>query len=361
MKICYIGDSTIHVEKWIKWFAKKGHNISLITDQEGINGIKTYYISNDNGKLFNFLKKIIQTRKLLDKIKPDILHAHYAFGYGTFAAFSKFHPFVLSPHGSDILIEPEQSKIKKFLIKYALKKADLITCDGENTIEKMIKLGTNPKKIYHINHGLDIEKFSHDKKDEKIKKEIQIDNNSPVIISTRNLSPLYDIETTIKSIPFVIKKFPNANFIIVGEELDKNYVNHLRNQIKKLQISNNIKFIGKVSNDKIPFYLTSSDIYVSTSISDGGIAMSTLEAMSCEIPPIVTDVANNKKWIKDGENGFIIPIKNYKLLSEKIIYLIENKKVRMEFGKKSRQIVVKNQDYNNEMKKMEKLYLNLSS
>lgn len=350
------------MQKWVTWFANKGHDVHLITDFPAeINGVKIYAISNKKrDSFFNFIKKIVQTRKLVRKIKPDVLHAHYAFGYGTFGAFANYHPFVLSPWGSDILIEPEKSRMVKIFVKFALKRADLITCDGDNTIEKMISLGTDSKKIHRIYHGVDPEQFSPIKTDKKLKERLGI-SGSPSIISTRNLDPIYGIETLIKSAPLVLKKFPDAKFIVAGElvydkTVEKDYLNKLA---ISLGIIDSIKFVGTIPHDELPYYLTSSDVYVSTSLSDGGIAMSTLEAMACEVAPIVTDVADNKKWIKNGENGFVIPLKDPNVLAEKIIYLLRDEGVRKNFGKINREIVKEKQNYEKEMKKMEKLCTDL--
>jgi hypothetical protein len=67
----------------------------------------------------------------------DILHAHYIFGYGVFGAMSSFHPFVVSPWGSDIATFPEKSVLHKLLIKYVLHKADLIQCTDEAIVERV--------------------------------------------------------------------------------------------------------------------------------------------------------------------------------------------------------------------------------
>ena len=78
---------------------------------------------------------MIQTRKLVWEIKPDILHAHYIFGYGTFAAFASYHPFIVFPWGSNMAVDPEKSLFHRLAITYTMmcfsplmKKGDLIDC-----------------------------------------------------------------------------------------------------------------------------------------------------------------------------------------------------------------------------------------
>ena len=119
------------------------------------------------------------------------------------------------------------------------------------------------------------------------------------------LEPIYDVGTLIKSIPLVLKMIPDAKFIIAGDGEQKEYVMNLA---KSLNVFHATRFVGWIPNEELPKYLSSSDVYVSTSISDS-FAVSTLEAMACELAPVITDIGDNKRWIKDGENGFIVPTK----------------------------------------------------
>jgi len=295
--------------------------------------------------LVDLFFKIFQVRKLIREINPDILHAHYAKLNGTLAALSGFHPFVLTAWGSDVLIAPKFLTRRPF-IKLSLSKADLITCDAEHVKEAMIKLGAS-SEIHLIRFGIDTEKFSPNR--------LAI-NDFPVVISLRSLEPVYDVETLIRAIPLVAREFPHAKFIIVGKGSQEDYLKKLA---KNLGIFDNVKFVGFLSNEEILKYLRLSDIYVSTALSDAGIASSTAEAMACQLPVVITDSGENKKWIKDSENGFIVPVKNSKILAEKIIYLIENKNVREKFGQLGRKVIQEKNDYYREMEKMENLYKSL--
>ena len=98
------------------------------------------------------------------------------------------------------------------------------------------------------------------------------------------------------------------------------------------------------------------DVYVSTSLSDAGLAASTAEAMACELPVIVTDSGENNLWINDGKNGFLVPVKNPEAIARRLIDLLQNIDLRREFGSKGRDIICKKNDYCVEMKKVEFFY-----
>lgn len=362
MKICYLADArSTHVRRWIEYFAKE-HEIDLITlsytkkedtfvPEEVYKkmGVRVHKVSKPMPFLLLAPFKI---RRLIKKIKPDIVHAHYVTQYGFCGAFSGFHPLVISAWGSDVLIDPHNSRILKMLVKFALKKADLITCDGENSKEAMIKFGEDSQKIKIVYHGVDTKEFNPKQKDRKLREELEI-VNSPTVISTRGLKPIYNVESLIKAIPLVLKQVPDAKFVIVNNGSQEA---HLKELSKSLDIWNNVKFVGRVQHNELPKYFASSDVYVSTSLSDGGIAISTIEAMACGLAPVITDIGDNRKWIKEEENGFVVPIKDPKALAEKIIYLLENKDIRKKFGEVNRKIIEEKADYYKEMEKMENIY-----
>jgi glycosyltransferase involved in cell wall biosynthesis len=350
MKICFLaGANSIHSYKWVKYFAENGHEVSWISlfpnDQGDIKGINFYFVKG------NFIQKAFRIKKIIKDVNPDILHAHYAGINGLLAALSGFHPFVLTAWGSDILVAG-RSKIKKFFIRYALHKADLITCDAEHMKKEMVEIGADANKIQLVRFGTNVKKFIPGPKDENLKKELGIKNNL-TIISLRNFEQIYDIETLIKTIPSVLEEFSGINILIAGRGPEEK---KLKNLVKRLNIENNVKFIGFIPNEDLPKYLKLADIYVSTSLSDAGISASTSEAMACGLPVIITDIGENKNWVKNGNGGYLVPIKNPKVFSEKIKNLLKRKDLREKFGKTNRKTIEKKEDYCKEMAKMEKIY-----
>jgi len=404
MKILYIAYAgNIHTYKWVRYFSEIGNEIDLISfkpdfgDSEslkerfsifeqysGLKNVRIHFIETDsalmnNKFVYSILKYTLKTMKIItidnqfsvlinplstfvqiDKIiknsNPDVIHGHVLNHILMLSALTNFHPFIISPWGSDILIYPKRSRIIKAAIKFLLMKADLIVCAAENIKEEMIMIGANEKKIRIILHGVDTTKFKPYAADDRLKMDLNI-SNCPVIISTRRLKPIYDVETLLKAIPRVLGAVPSAKFILAS---DGELRGSLINLAETLNIRDAIRFIGFIPNDEVPRYLATSDIYVSTSLSDD-FPVSTLEAMACGVAIIATDVGSTKKWVIDGENGFVIPVKNSEILADKIIYLLKNESVRKKFGRINRKLIESKADYYREMEKMEKCYIQLVS
>jgi glycosyltransferase involved in cell wall biosynthesis len=364
MRICYLANaSSVHTNKWVRFFVNRKHEVHVLSFESAQIEDATVHVLKlpvlvKNATYPLKIASVYRIQTLIRRIKPDILHAHFVTNYGLFGALCNFYPFVLTAWGSDILVPPDArflSKIKRPIAKFALSKADLITCDAEHMKDAMKRLGVSPEKISLIRFGIDTKKFSPRQKSEKLKARLGI-NDSPTVISLRNLNPLYDVESLVKSAPLVLKEITATKFIIAGKGSEEE---ELRELTKSLGIADSVKFIGFVQNDELPRYLNTMDVYVSTSLSDAGIAASTAEAMACGLPVIVTDVADNKKWVEDEVNGFVVPIKDPKSLAEKIIYLLKNEDIRKQFGKISRKIIEDRNDYYKEMEKMEEIYTHL--
>ena len=363
MKICYISSSaSIHSKRWVNFFATKGHEVHVIAAKFS-GGFDENVKLHPLPRLFSniwWLSKYLSlglwpfsVRRLLKKIKPDLVHAHYVTMSGYLAAFSGFHPFVMTAWGSDILIDPQKSYFFRALTKYTLKKADLITCDAHHFVEELVKLSAPREIIELVIFGVDVEKFCPRGKDESLARELGI-LNSPTVISLRSLEPLYDLETLINAIPLVLKEFPEAKFVIAGDGTQREYLEKLASSFE-----NSVIFLGLVSSNELPEYLALADVYVSTSLSDAGLASSTAEAMACELPVIVTDFGDNSKWVKDGSGGFVIPTKSPEMLAAKIVYIFKNGDVRDKFGRVNRLIIEERNNVKKEMGKMDALYSQL--
>ena len=364
MRICYVANAaSIHTQRWLNYFAQRGHEVHLISWQFAGGGgglderIGTHRLGGlapgrwEISKYPSSILRLFQIRRLLKKIKPDILDAQYIGMNGCLAALSGFHTLVLGAWGSDVFITPKRNPLFRFLVKNALKRADVVICDSETLNKGLLELGTNPDKIHKIYNGIDTQQFSSHRKDGALAKRLGI-VTSPSVICFRNLRPIYNVEMLIKAIPLILKQIPEAKFIIGGEGEQRNYLESLANS---LGIMGSCSFEGLIPHDELPRYLVSADVYVSTSLSDS-TSLSLQEAMACELAPVVTDLPANREWVTDGESGFLVPVNDVQMLADRIAYLLSDQAVRQEFGRIGRGIIKERAEYSREMERMEKIY-----
>ena len=98
------GISSIHTTRWANALAERGYDIHLLTQHRGGDvvsaNVKLHYLPFQGNK--GYFLNVPFLRVLLRKLKPDLLHTHYASGYGTLGRLSGFHPYLLSVWGSEV-------------------------------------------------------------------------------------------------------------------------------------------------------------------------------------------------------------------------------------------------------------------
>ena len=266
--------------------------------------------------------KVMMSKKFLKNIKPDVLIG-CGLDYGFLSARSGYRPFVLFIWGSEVLLWP---KFLPFgaMMKFALKKADLVVLDSNIQLKSCVKLGCNKKKIIRLPwiDSEEVEKLARGARVERdeFRKKLGWNEEDPIITCTRSHKKTYDIETIVQAIPIILREMPNVRFLFIGKG---SLTEKLRQMTERLNIEENVRFAGLVPHHRIFYYLKNSDIYASSSLSDGTSA-SLLEAMTCKLPCIVSDIPGNKEWIKNMENGLVFPTKDSRALAKKIITLIKN-------------------------------------
>lgn len=351
MKLCFIASESIHAVKWIRFFAERGHEILWLAtcdpqDAPEIPGVRMHCLGHLRmSERWTFLRKAMEARSVLRRWKPELVHAHYAGINGLIGALAGVRPFIVTAWGSDVLMS---RGLTRQLVKLILRRADLLTCDAEHMRRAMIALGADGQKIHKIMFGIDSGLFTPPAP------EIPLGpKGDPVVVSMRSFEPVYDIPTLIRAVPLTLKAVPNARFKLVGA----GYLEpELRALVKVLGVEDRVSFLGRRPNNTLPELLRSCDVYVSTSLSDAGIASSTAEAMSCGLPVVVSDSGENRLWVMDGVNGFVVPVSNPEELAKKLAVLLADRDLRIRMGQANREEIKLRDDYFGEMSKMEHLY-----
>jgi glycosyltransferase involved in cell wall biosynthesis len=356
MRICFVASAnSIHSHKWIKFFARKGHEVHWISPDplifDPLPGVAYYELPRPGMPVISLLDSIRRTRSIVRRVIPDIVHAHYAGTCGLLGALSGCSSFMLTAWGSDIYLAP-RSVLRRPLIKLALKRAKLITCGAEHMVKAIADLGVDARKIRIVLFGIDVETFSPHDRSDIFARRFGI-AGSPVVISLRHLDPVYDVASLVRAVPLVLDKVPDAKFVIAGSGTEEQ---RLKDLAGSLGVGGSVLFIGKYSYDVLPEYLHASDVYVSTSLQDGGFAASTSEAMACGVPAIVTDFGANRSWITDGKDGFVVPQSSPSGLAERITLLLRDEPLRKRIGSRGRELIVHRNNLYREMENMEKIY-----
>lgn len=368
MKLCFLSDARAeHTRRWARFFALRGHSTHLITwntvHLDGYDPVKLHVIEKPfmsasiGARVMNLVSLYHSARGLIREIQPDVVHAHSMGSYSWLAWAMGRHPYVVSPWGTDILVDAVRSRGNRWLTRLSAKNADLILCDGRHILDRLVEMGIASEKIELVPFGTDVNAFSPATESDRLAPLVPSWGEAPIVVSTRTLTPVHDVATFVQSIPLVLKRCPEARFAIVGGG-DERPV--LEKMAKDLGVREVVHFVGHVQEEELGRWLRGSLVYVSSSLMDAGLAGSTAEAMACGLPVVTTDNADNAEWVKEGIGGYLVPNGDAGRMADRVEHLLRNKDLRARFGQFNRQLIVEKNNTSKEMSRVEALYEALS-
>jgi len=363
VRLCFISNpNSTHTRRWVDWFIKQGHQVCLIADDLLLypwSGLTIYRLPERlNTPVLRYLFWVIWTRHIVRDWEPDILHAHRVSSAGWLGSFTGYHPFVVTPWGSDLYQHPYRSWIVKRLAFFVLKQADMITADSEDLRQQAIRFGAVSDNTYLVQWGVDLNLFNPEGNTHLILNQLGI-GDAPVVLSPRGVNPVYNLDIIIKAIPRVRDAIPDVVFVLRDYNTDQAYKQKLLKLIEVLGVARSVRWIERIEPwEYVADLYRMADLVVSVPSSDG-TPVSVLEAMACGIPVIVSDLASLREWIKPDENGLLIPVRDATALAEAIIQLLKNPKQQTQFRDLNLQLIREKADHQKEMAKVERLYSRL--
>jgi len=356
MKICYLSDAnSIHTKKWCQFFKTKGYDIHVISLNDGeIDGVTVHSLKIQlenvrNGSFMSKLQYLTYTgkvRALVNEIKPDILHAHYATSYAFLAGATNFHPYVISVWGSDVYDFPKQNILCRKFVERNLSKVLLST---SKVMAEETKKYTN-KSIEITPFGVDINLFKPNNN--------KYDDREGIVIGTiKALETKYGIEYLVRAFGSLTKKYENIYLEVGGIGSQKEYLDNL---CKELNIENKVKFLGFITQGEVVQSFNRFDIAVFPSTLDSeSFGVAAVEAQACGTPTIVSNVGGLPEATCPEKSSIVIPKENVIDLEKAIEKLIIDKELRVSMGKYGRRFVVDNYNVKDNFNKVDDIYKQL--
>ena len=363
MKILFFSrDYTNHDHRWLQAISDAGHQVLFLRlERRGSNHDQRPFPENvrelawSGGKTeFNWdLAEQLQMelKEILDREKPDLLHAGPLNTASVLAARSEFHPLVQMSWGSDILRFVQENESESAHVREALQAADALIGDCMAVREAAVEIGMPNEAIVDFPWGIDIERFSPGIGDE-LRKKLGWHENF-VILHTRGLSADYGVETIAAGFAKAAKSNAALRLILAGGGEMKD---ELMDFFAERKLLDWVHFSGQIPQAEQVNYFRAADLYLSGTYSDGS-SVSLMEALACAIPVLVSDIAGNREWVKSGREGWLFSSGNSDELAEKILVAANNSAETMHaFGLAGRQMAEIRADWKQNQLGIEKAY-----
>ena len=338
--VLILGDAPkIHTIRWVNATAAcnwKVHLLSVRPPREALDDRVTVHQAPWPPP-WGYLANVPYVRRKVEELRPDLIHAHYASGYGTLAALADRHPLILSVWGSDVYDFPEKSPINAWLIRRALRKSDLVLSTS-HAMAKQTHRYTD-REIPVTPFGIDVEKF-------RPKAVESLFGRTDIVIGTvKVLAEKYGIQYLIRAFALVKARHEDLplKLLIVGGGPQEAF---LKGLAAELGISAVTTFTGRVDHALVPDFHNMLSVSVSVSTLDSesfGVAI--LEASACAKPVVVSSVGGLPEVVEDGVTGIIVPPRDPERTAEAIEKLILDPSLRQRMGKAGRERVIQHYEW----------------
>ena len=304
----------------------------LQTSSTGVSRLK---------RLVELATSFLSIKSIAKKFDADMVIAERTTSYGFLATLSGIKPIAIAQQGiSDLW--PENSPLnplKKILLDYAFKKADLIHAWGPVMAEHMENSNVDMSKVMIFPKGINLDFFEYcNNPEEQIIK----------AIVTRSLLPEYKHDIILKAFSILKQKNIKFELTIVGGGI---LLEKWKLLAQELGIENQVVFTGIINNPDLPKLLQKSNVYISMPTTEG-VSASLFEAMACGCFPIVTDLPGNRSWVKQKENGVLVESENIGKLADAIIWAFQSSEIRQKAVVENRKFIEENANYAVNMKKI---------
>ncbi len=381
LRLCVVGDMDgVHTRSWLRYFVERGHEVHAVSYYPPGAPLEVdtlHVLSPGRGhggpggaaaaaragglvppsllRLGNALRYWRRgLGRVVREVAPDVLHAHYVVEHGFYASLARFHPYVVTAWGSDVLLAAASSPLARAIARFALSRADLITSNNAYMARKIVELGASQEKVAVVTLGA--ERFFLEEPEATVN--LRASGSEPLtLISTRSLdSPLYNVDVIVRAMARVRRSLPEARLVVAGE-------GRLRPRLEalaaELGLGESVRFVGLLDRQTLREALAAAHLFISVPRSDA-TSVALLEAMAVGCFPIVSDLPTQEELVEEGVNGLRAPVGDEAALAERIVAALSDAELRRRAVGPNRTLVEEKGLLETNMARMEEWYYRLA-
>lgn len=333
--VCYptYGGSGVLATELGQELARRGHSVHFITYAQPMrldrfqDNIYYHEVETPSYPLLEFnLYTLALAGKILDVAKYeqlDVVHVHYAIPHAISAHLAKeiaapSNPFALvtTLHGTDITLVGMEPTFHP-LVKYSLEKSDAVTAVSSFLQEKTRQGFGADLNIQSIPNFVDTALYTRAAPD-SLERRLRCDDEW-ILMHVSNFRPVKRVQDCIRILAEVRKKLP-ARLIFVGDGPERSEAERLT---RELGVEEHVTFLGKQS--ALPEILSVADIFLLPSQQES-FGLSALEAMSCSVPVVATNIGGIPEVVKHDNTGFIAELGDVNRMAKYCVELLSNPK-----------------------------------
>ena len=340
---CYpgVGGSGLLATRLGVELAKRDHEVRFITYevpfelQEGHHeNVKVDLVDVLEYPLFRYPPYTVALASRMAQIaqrhRLDVLHAHYAIPHAL-SAYIAHHmtgvPYMVTLHGSDVHTLGADPAYQP-ATRYAVEAADAVTCVTNHicqTAEQTLGVRCSIEPITNFT-------------DPKIFKpnacELPLVDGKRQLIHVSNFRPIKRVSDLVIAFAQIAEEVPDVDLLLLGDGPERPTVDRL---IRKFELNDRVRCPG-FKRDVYQYLRCASAFALCSELE--GAPLSLLEAMSCGLPVVATEVGGIPEIVNNGENGVLVPFGDIDALANKLYVLLTDQTLAARLGKQARETII---------------------
>jgi len=386
MRLCIIANLSIHTQRYLRYFVERGHEVHLI----GVRkphvppppGVTVHDLTAHSGmRKLRWLVWGRTVRRIVAELKPDVLHAQQIAPAGWLGAAAGYHPLMVTAWGSDLLVGAQTSWVFRQLARWALRRADYVTCVSQGLAQAALALGADPNRLEVAPWGVDVEVY-HPSADREAPRErlaalrpalLRLPYSAakatgrpagrldgPIVLSVRSIKAVYRPLDIAQAIPRVLEQVPAARFVVRTHNSNAQKVAQFQATVQAGGASEAVRYVGELPDEEaIADLYRAADVAVSVPSSDG-TPSSVLEAVACGAVPVVSDVPSLHEWLAHEREALFVPVGDVQAIAASIVRLLSDETLRGQMAADGARMIRERADSRVWMRRNEEIYRRLT-
>ncbi|MDI6896449.1 glycosyltransferase family 4 protein [Methanocella conradii] len=370
MKICLVnalfhpfsGGVEKHMYELSRELARQNVDVTVLTARtdgapayEELEGVRVYRVPCVSVKVPGLYPPPLVISPLLpwylkrldDEHGFDIIHLQNRFfpDFDAAALYARIKrkPFMMTIHNArPVGISPAIAALGlayDWLIgRWPFALADRIIAVSEWVKHDIEKYHIDGRKIVTIHNGINVGSF---KPTSAMSVRRRYGIEGPMLLFVGRMITQKGVPYLIEAMPMVLAKHPDAKLLLVGRgsSLEK-----LKRKVNAMGLEKSVIFSGYMGEEDLKEAYGTCDIFVLPSVWEV-LPIAILEAMSSSRPVVCTNAGGNAELVKDGVNGYVVPMRDPRALAEKVNALLDDPEKMRAMGRAGRRLAEEEFDW----------------
>lgn len=345
--VCYptFGGSGVVATELAKGLAQRDHKIHILSYARPARldtfqtNISYHEVNINSYPLFEYppydLALANQMANMIEFEGIDVLHVHYAIPHATSAFLAKQIlgeraadiPIITTLHGTDITLVGSDASYKS-VVDFSINQSDGVTAVSEYLKEETYKRFDIQKDIEVIPNFIDLDRFKKSNKSH-FKKAI-CPNGEKIVVHVSNFREVKRVPEVISVFDQILKNDIKAKLLLVGDGPDRQ---RAERRCRELNMCDEVRFLGKQEN--VEEILSIADLFLIPSGSET-FGLAALEAMSCSVPVISSNIGGLPEVNIHGETGYLCDLDDIECMARHAVDILKDEEHHEELSKNAR-------------------------